>query len=53
MFSYSYEKIREELSTDDRFLARIVAEDKEIKRRKVLELMGKKLLTIRFIVTGC
>lgn len=42
LFSYSYEKIWEELSAEDRSLARLITEKKEYKRSEVLELMGEK-----------
>ena len=43
LFSYSYEKIWEELSAEDRSLARLITEKKEYKRSEVLELMGEKV----------
>ncbi len=43
LFSYSYEKIWEEMSGDDRFLASLLTEKPEYKREEVLSLMGKKV----------
>ena len=42
LFSYSYEKIWEELSTEDRFLAKLLIDRDEYKREAVLKLMGDK-----------
>lgn len=42
LFSYSYEKIWEELSPEDRFLAGLLCDKEEYKRSDVLELMGDK-----------
>lgn len=42
LFSYAYEKIWEELSYEDRFLARLLTEKEEYKRKEVIELMGEK-----------
>ncbi len=42
LFSYSYEKIWEELSREDRFLASLLTEKKDYKRNEILELMGEK-----------
>lgn len=40
LFSYSYEKIWEELSPEDRFLASLLTEKDEYKRNEILEMMG-------------
>ena len=42
LFSYSYEKIWEELTETDRFLLRLLTEKSEYKREEILELMGEK-----------
>lgn len=42
LFSYSYEKIWEELSVEDRFMASCLTEKEEYKRSEVLSLMGEK-----------
>ena len=42
LFSYSYEKIWEELTETDRFLISLFTEDKEYKREELLSLMGEK-----------
>lgn len=42
LFSYSYEKIWEELTDNDRFLVSLLTEDKEYKREDLLVLMGEK-----------
>lgn len=42
LFAYSYEKILEELTEEDRFLVKLLTENEEYKREEVLELMGKK-----------
>ncbi len=42
LFSYSYEKIWEELTAEDRFLASLLTEKEEYKRAEVMELMGDK-----------
>ena len=42
LFAYSYEKIWEELSENDRFLLRILSGKEEDKRNEVLEVMGEK-----------
>ena len=42
LFSYSYEKIWEELSVEDRFLAGLLTEKDEYKRNEILDLMGDK-----------
>ena len=42
LFSYSYEKIWEELSPEDRFLASLLTEKEIYKREDVLKLMGSK-----------
>lgn len=42
LFSYSYEKIWEELTDEDRFLASLITEKDEYKRDEVLSLMGDK-----------
>lgn len=42
LFAYSYEKIWEEMTEADRFLARLLIEDKEYKREEILKLMGEK-----------
>ena len=42
LFSYSYEKVWEELSDEDKNLARLLAGKKEYKREEVLKLMGEK-----------
>ena len=42
LFAYSYEKIWEEMTDGDRFLAALKKKKKEYKREEVLELMGEK-----------
>lgn len=42
LFSYSYEKIWEELSEEDRYLASLITEKQEYKRDEVLRMMGEK-----------
>lgn len=42
LFAYSYEKIWEEMTDGDRFLAALLTEKKEYKREEVLKLMGEK-----------
>ena len=42
LFSYSYEKIWEELTPADKFLVLLLTEKKEYKREDVLKLMGEK-----------
>ncbi len=42
LFAYSYEKIWEELTAEDRFLVKLLTEKDEYKREEVLELMGPK-----------
>ncbi len=42
LFAYSYEKIWEELSENDRYLLRLLAGKKEYKREEILSLMGEK-----------
>lgn len=42
LFSYSYEKIWEELSYEDRFLASLITDKEEYSRKEILELMGDK-----------
>ncbi|MBR5338325.1 MAG: hypothetical protein IK152_10105 [Lachnospiraceae bacterium] len=42
LFAYSYEKIWEELSGEDRFLASLLTAKEEYKREEVLSLMGDK-----------
>ena len=42
LFSYSYEKIWEELTSEDRFLVSLITEKEEYKREEVLLLMGEK-----------
>lgn len=42
LFAYSYEKIWEEMSAEDRFLTKLLLEKEEYKRDEVLKLMGKK-----------
>lgn len=42
LFAYSYEKIWEELSAEDRFLVKLLTEKEEYKREEVLVLMGEK-----------
>ncbi len=42
LFSYSYEKIWEELTPEDRFLASLLIEKPEYKREELLKLMGEK-----------
>nr|MCR4797437.1 hypothetical protein [Lachnospiraceae bacterium] len=42
LFSYSYEKIWEEMSMEDRALARLLTEKDEYKREEVLKMMGEK-----------
>jgi hypothetical protein len=42
LFAYSYEKIWEELTEADRFLAGLLVEKDEYKREEVLELMGDR-----------
>ncbi len=42
LFAYSYEKIWEEMTEMDRFLAGLLVEKEEYKREEVLKLMGDK-----------
>lgn len=42
LYAYSYEKIWEEMTTMDRFLAELLVEKEEYKREEVLKLMGDK-----------
>lgn len=42
LFAYSYEKIWEEMTETDRFLAKLLVEKTEYKREEVLRLMGDK-----------
>jgi len=42
LFSYSYEKIWEELSDSDRRLVRLLADNKEHKREELLNQLGDK-----------
>ena len=42
LFAYSYEKIWEEMTAMDRFLAELLVEKEEYKREEVLKLMGDK-----------
>lgn len=42
LFAYSYEKIWEEMTDGDKFLAALLTEKKEYKREEVLKLMGKR-----------
>ena len=42
LFSYSYEKIWEEMSAEDKFLASLLTEKEEYKRNEVLEMMGER-----------
>ncbi len=42
LFAYSYEKIWEELSPEDRFLARLITDKERYKREELLKLMGEK-----------
>ena len=42
LFAYSYEKIWEEMTEMDRFLAGLLTEKEEYKREEVLKLMGEK-----------
>ena len=42
LFAYSYEKIWEEMTEMDRFLAGLLTEKEEYKRDEVLKLMGEK-----------
>ena len=42
LFAYSYEKIWEELTDMDKFLAKLLTEKEEYKREEVLTLMGDK-----------
>lgn len=42
LFAYSYEKIWEELTEMDRFLASLLIDKEEYKREEVLKLMGEK-----------
>jgi hypothetical protein len=42
LFAYSYEKIWEEMTEGDRFLARLLLDKQEYKREEVLMLMGDK-----------
>ena len=42
LFAYSYEKIWEEMTETDRFLASLLVEKEEYKREEVLELMGDR-----------
>ncbi len=43
LFSYSYEKIWEELSDEDRFLTSLITDKEQYKRAEVLDLMGDKM----------
>ena len=42
LFAYSYEKIWEEMTELDRFLASLLTEKEEYKREEVLKLMGER-----------
>ena len=42
LYAYSYEKIWEEMTEMDRFLAGLLTEKEEYKREEVLKLMGEK-----------
>ena len=42
LFAYSYEKIWEEMTEMDRFLAGLLTEKEEYKRDEILKLMGEK-----------
>lgn len=42
LFAYSYEKIWEEMTEMDRFLAKLLVDKEEYKREEVLRLMGEK-----------
>ena len=42
LFAYSYEKIWEEMTEMDRFLASLLIEKEEYKREEVLKLMGER-----------
>ena len=42
LFAYSYEKIWEEFTEEDRFLVRLLTKKAEFKREEVLKLMGAK-----------
>ena len=42
LFAYSYEKIWEEMTEMDRFLAGLLIDKEEYKREEVLKLMGEK-----------
>lgn len=42
LFAYSYEKIWEEMSDNDRFLVKLLIDKSEYKREEVLSLMGNK-----------
>ena len=42
LYAYSYEKIWEELTPEDRNLARLIIYKDKYKREEVLELMGEK-----------
>ncbi len=42
LFAYSYEKIWEELTQEDRFLVKLLTEKNEYKREEILNLMGQK-----------
>jgi hypothetical protein len=42
LFAYSYEKVWEEMTEGDRFLAGLIADKQEYKREEVLQLMGDK-----------
>ena len=42
LYTYSYEKIWEEMTAMDRFLAELLVEKEEYKREEVLKLMGDK-----------
>ena len=42
LFAYSYEKIWEEMSSEDKFLIKLLTEKEEYKREEVLKLMGDK-----------
>ena len=42
LFAYSYEKIWEEMTEADRFLAALLTEEREYKREEVLKMMGER-----------
>ncbi len=42
LYAYSYEKIWEELTEEDKFLVKLITEKKEYKREEVIKLMGEK-----------